>query len=216
MSTISVVPSGASPCALLKEISPKNSDLDGYSLSKYISELYVQCAKNLGLPCVIFRPGMIGPHSHYNLLNPSDFVQRYICGIIKLGCAPLLKEHHKIDIVPIDVVVQQVVDAAMDEKSFGKIFTVEKIFLSFEDMHQQIRSMGYSLSILTNYNEWVHLVEEDHTNPLYTLLPLLLDDTLFKGDKEGMSGRGVLQYYDLTKNVEYLIERKLVPPPPKQ
>jgi thioester reductase-like protein len=62
----------------------------GYSQSKYVAENLVrQAASERGVPCTVFRPGMMSWCSSTGIANESDWVWRYFRGVLRADCTPV-------------------------------------------------------------------------------------------------------------------------------
>jgi len=102
VSTISVINSGDE-----KTVSPVRSldSLGGYAQSKWVAEARIRAASAGGrIKCVIHRPGLIGPDTQNGSANTTDWLIRFISGVIIIGGYRILgdSKSHMIEITPVD------------------------------------------------------------------------------------------------------------------
>src|SRR4051794_28753360 len=67
--------------------------------SKFVAEKLVEKAQQLGLPVSIFRAGTLTGDSLNGASNAEAFINKLLCGIIQMKCAPVLP-NAQIDLTP--------------------------------------------------------------------------------------------------------------------
>eukprot|EP01102_Stenamoeba_stenopodia_P010837 TRINITY_DN3299_c0_g1_i2.p1 TRINITY_DN3299_c0_g1~~TRINITY_DN3299_c0_g1_i2.p1 ORF type:complete len:205 (+),score=33.50 TRINITY_DN3299_c0_g1_i2:1141-1755(+) len=132
----------------LKSMRSKDIDhMGGYTQSKYVAERLIQTARESGLPCSIFRPGIVSPCSLTGHPNLHDWVMRFVCGSIQLGFYP--KVNGDIDLVPVDFVSQAMVTIALQLRNQAIALPALHLVNPFRktklnDMFVAIREFGFT------------------------------------------------------------------------
>ncbi|TXH34425.1 MAG: NAD-dependent epimerase/dehydratase family protein, partial [Burkholderiaceae bacterium] len=62
--------------------------LSGYAQTKAAAELVLDQARDLGLPVICHRPGLVLGHSSLGRMHEADFLSRFIRACATLGCGP--------------------------------------------------------------------------------------------------------------------------------
>lgn len=160
--------------------------LNGYSLTKYVAEQLVWKAVQIGFPATIFRPGMIAGNSKNGACNPSDYLNRYLIGIIKLGYY-INSETWKIDLSPVDWVASCCIEISFAHSSevFGKAFhLVNTSPPSYAFLGRCIKESGYPDLVALPYEKWKAKLDEEaklqkqnpkEMNPLLALINYFSD-----------------------------------------
>lgn len=144
--------------------------LSGYSQSKLISEHLLFQASKRGLPCIIFRPNLIGLNQN-GISNINDWFIRFIRGIIYNLSYPKLKDNTIISMSNIDFVSDSIIQLSLNSSIFQNNFSIfnilnENEFLDLNDLFKWLIEYGYSLKEL-NYNDWYSSIEKN--NPIYPI-----------------------------------------------
>jgi len=92
----------------------------GYMQSKWVAEQLVRQAQTRGLPCSIYRPGLISGHSQTGVTNHQDLTSRLVKGSYQLGLYP--DRNREVNIVPVDYVSRAIVHLSQQPESWGKVF----------------------------------------------------------------------------------------------
>lgn len=194
ISTIGVL---GNPSKIIKENeSLKESqfrEISGYSQSKWVSEHLLMEARNRNVPIIIFRPGLIASHSVTGSANLIDWLNRFICGVIKLGFAPISDSIVKM--VPVDFVCKAIVSitTTLRDEGFKKqvfhLLHLNQEGFSLNQMIKYINSFGYKIKQL-EHKEWIQKMYKicKQDNPMYPILNLFesgfpeMDDKYFAID----------------------------------
>lgn len=113
------------------EISSKiSNDLNGYGMTKRVSEYNCVNAFEHGLDGAIIRLGSVsgsnntGDNNDGNSSNTSDFLNKFFKTICELQCAPKIS-NYQVSIAPVDWVAKIISSLVIQRKNFeGKIFTL--------------------------------------------------------------------------------------------
>src|SRR5690606_6807090 len=103
--------------------------VNGYAQSKWVSESLLQNAKALGLPVMVYRPAMIGPHSISGACNFSDWFIRLVRAIIDFGYYP--KFSCRLDLTCVDSVAKMIVGISAAQEN--KLDTFHPVGLAFTE-----------------------------------------------------------------------------------
>ena len=178
-STISVACSAGEDDALseahLRQL--LDSAHNGYGASKWIAEEMVRRAAAHGLPCVIYRPGMVTGHTRTGACNASDFVSRLLSGIKVAGHYP--DSSSKLDTTPVDFVAGAFVRIAMGDSRpdvIGRCFHL--VNGSPMSVSALCRAAGGPLVTPLPYRMWQLAVTQGE-NPLQPLAAFLLPGSDF-------------------------------------
>jgi len=91
--------------------------------TKQVSEILIETAASVGLRTVIIRPGTIaGDSVGGGCVNTTDFLNKFIGGVVQLGSAPLLQTIF--DMIPVDFVSRSIICICDNPNSFGKNFHI--------------------------------------------------------------------------------------------
>ena len=147
----------------------------GYALSKMIAEGLVHIARDRGVPCSIFRPGLMIGHSDTGATQLNDYLLIEIKGLLDFGVVP--GQRGMFDAVPVDYTARAITHIAFQEGWLGRNFHLWNLNpVSIELVFDWIRSFGYILNEATFDEVIQHLVTIDHGNALFPLIPLFLDE----------------------------------------
>ncbi len=145
----------------------------GYAQSKWVAEKLIHQAQARGIPCVIYRPGLISGSSQSGITNGKDFASRLVLGAYQMGL------YHdrgiQMNIVPVDFVSQAITHLSTQEAVYGEVFHLTN--LENIEISNVIKWSGYGDNLAEiPYQEWRNLVvemaDEKVENDLLSLLPL--------------------------------------------
>jgi thioester reductase-like protein len=154
-------------------------NMGGYPLSKLVSEVLLTAVadKILDFRVFIYRPGSISGHSKTGAANIEAYINKLMCGIIKLGFYPVSRtSRYQKDWAPVDYVAGSMVHIARRGPVYG-IFHMNHPYsiysFSMERLAKAMRSFGYPVEPLS-YNKWRRklykdMEREDDPNPLKPL-----------------------------------------------
>eukprot|EP01102_Stenamoeba_stenopodia_P018868 TRINITY_DN6998_c0_g2_i1.p1 TRINITY_DN6998_c0_g2~~TRINITY_DN6998_c0_g2_i1.p1 ORF type:complete len:806 (+),score=186.18 TRINITY_DN6998_c0_g2_i1:350-2419(+) len=143
----------------------------GYGATKQVSEILVETAKHAGLRTVIIRPGTIAGDSGEGCVNTTDFLNKFIAGIVQLGYAPLLQT--VFDMIPVDFVSKAILCICDDRNSIGKNFHIfdreNTVYRLVDFLTSSVRDRQLQI-IKLPYSEWrAKVLEAGEKNVLYPL-----------------------------------------------
>ena len=158
----------------------------GYSMSKWVAEKLVFCAKERGLPVNVYRPGFIMGASGSGVTNVDDFMSRLIVSCVEMGCYPNLPAQRK-EFVPVDYVSDAIVHLSRRPLALGQVFHLVPPHadqsVGFLEFFEMIETFGYKLKRLP-YAEWIDaLCKHVQGNEKNALLPLvaMLTEKIYRG-----------------------------------
>jgi amino acid adenylation domain-containing protein/thioester reductase-like protein len=176
MSTIDVFTSTEVPRPFLEsqEIVPRHVP-EGYARSKYIAEEMVKTARDRGVPCSVYRPGMMVSHTQTGATQLSDYLLIEIKGLLEFGVVPDL--HHMVDAIPIDYPARAITHIALSGAGLGQNYHLWNMQpVGVERIFEWIRSFGYILEPASFETVIQYLVTLDPGSAIYPLIPLFLDE----------------------------------------
>jgi thioester reductase-like protein len=148
---------------------------EGYARSKLVAEELVHIARERGVPCSIYRPGMMVSHSDTGATQLNDFLLIEIKGLLDFGVVPDV--HYMFDAVPIDYTSKAIAHIALRDGFLGRNFHLWNMRpIRVERIFEWIRSFGYVLNEASFETVIQHLVTIGPGNAIFPLIPLFLDE----------------------------------------
>ncbi|QFS50827.1 amino acid adenylation domain-containing protein [Nostoc sphaeroides] len=145
--------------------------LDGYSQSKWVAEKLVLAARDRGLPCCIYRLGMITGHSQTGAFQPSNMISRMIKGFIQMGYAP--KWELKMNLTPVDYVARAIAYLSCQPESYGETFhLLSPYVLSLNELVADLNSLSYPVTAIPFYQWQAKLLDMPTENALTPMASL--------------------------------------------
>jgi amino acid adenylation domain-containing protein/thioester reductase-like protein len=124
----------------------------GYAQSKWVAEKLVMQAMERGIPCAIYRPGLVSGHSVTGAWNTDNLISSMTRACVLLGSVPNLDA--MVNIVPVDFVSGAIVQLSKDEKNFGAIFHLDNPEpLHFKHLAGWLASQGLQARTVS-FDEW--------------------------------------------------------------
>jgi len=124
----------------------------GYAQSKWVAEKLIQQAMTRGIPCAIYRPGLVSGHSVTGAWNTDNLISSMTRACVLLGSVPNLDV--MVNIVPVDFVSAAIVQLSKDEKNFGAIFHLDNPDpLHFKHLAGWLASRGLQARAVS-FDEW--------------------------------------------------------------
>lgn len=143
---------------------------DGYTKSKWVSEMMVEEARSRGLPACIYRPAMITGHTQSGAANTGDLMNRLIKGFIELGAAPDFDM--VFNVAPVDHFSKSAIYLSLQPESFGKNFnTINPNPPSMRRFVEVINECGYPVESV-DHATWEGLLSE-HVDTLDGIVHVL-------------------------------------------
>lgn len=147
--------------------------LGGYTQTKWVAEQLVRQAHERGIPCTIYRPGVITGDSQTGATNTEDLASRMIKGSYQLGMYP--DRNMTVNVVPVDYVSRGIVHLASLPDVVGQVFhltnpqsTPLNDIVSWTSASEAVREV--------TYREWraalTQQAQQRIENDLLPLLPL--------------------------------------------
>ncbi|MEW6028989.1 MAG: amino acid adenylation domain-containing protein [Chloroflexota bacterium] len=124
----------------------------GYAQSKWVAEKLIMQAMVRGIPCAIYRPGLVSGHSVTGAWNTDNLISSMTRACVLLGSVPNLDV--MVNIVPVDFVSAAIVQLSKDEKNFGSIFHLDNPEpLHFKHLAGWLASQGLQARTVS-FDEW--------------------------------------------------------------
>ncbi|GEM_PF-731592 len=167
----------------------ENSDLaaeihyreHGYKATKWVSDLIVQKARDLGLETNIFRLARITGDSRTGKVRPDDFFHRFMTGCLILKSFPRELLHREVDLTPVDITAQIIADFSESQLN-SNFHVINHLQISYEQILKLCKQEGIKLKLL-DYEDWlkdVNLLNAiDNQNPLFRITVLLKNKAWF-------------------------------------
>jgi len=148
---------------------------EGYARSKLVAEELVHLARARGVPCSIYRPGMMVSHTLTGATQLNDFLLIEIKGLLEFGVVPDV--HYMFDAVPVDYASRAIAHIAFQAASLGRNYHLWNLRpVNVEQVFEWIRSFGYTLDPASFEDVIQHLATIDQHNAIFPLIPLFLDE----------------------------------------
>jgi FkbH-like protein/thioester reductase-like protein len=148
----------------------------GYAQSKWVAEMMVTKAGEIGLPISIYRPNGIGPSldPNHTRFNVDDAFSLMLLASLSIGAFSDLPVN--IDFTPVDYVATAIV-ALSSKPAVGQIYALTNPTpQSLNKILKGLRQLGQDIQLIP-YEQWVSKIktyaETTENQKLLTLLPLL-------------------------------------------
>jgi thioester reductase-like protein len=177
----------------------------GYMQSKWVAEQFIRQAQERGLPCAIYRPGLISGHSQTGVTNHQDLTSRLVKGSFQLGMYP--DRNREFNIVPVDYVSRAIVYLSQQPNASGQTFHLTNPQpAQLNEVVNWAGSVGHALQEAP-YQTWrAALIDQFQRGLKNDLLPML---PFFSSDRpEQME-----QQVDCRNTLEYLTGSGIACPP---
>jgi len=208
ISTIAVFfGAGATRDRIVRETDqPEPRDLlGGYMQSKWVAEQLVMQAHERGIPCTIYRPGIITGHSQTGATNTEDLATRLVKGSYQLGMMP--DRNMSVNIVPVDYVSRGIVHLSLLSEAAGETFHLTSPQSTpIHDLVTWASDTGNGLREVS-YGEWrTALIKQAQGSLENALVPLL---PMFPIDRPEQ----IEQLVDCQRTVDILARAGIYCPP---
>ncbi|TGO66628.1 hypothetical protein BOTNAR_0057g00120 [Botryotinia narcissicola] len=198
----------------------KLKELDGYSQTKFVSELMVrnfaQRATSFaqGNHVSIVKPGLIIGTTREGVANTTDFLWRYVAGAINVGAYPIPDKNDWLTVAHADFVANSTINALVNTPNHSN-YTLDITggidMQRFWDIVN--RTMGHRLRPTTSY-EWATLIKKDmekktEAHSLWPVAHLITEEGNLGKSKRPRELDAVFEKQieeAIKKNVEYLNE----------
>lgn len=149
----------------------------GYASTKWVAEKLVLIARERGLPCNIYRLGLVTGHSQTGVCRHDDFFHRILLGSASIGSFPKELINSDIDLTPIDYVVNSIIHLAIKQPDYSRNYhLVNSELISYKQYIQQMIDSGVNIKI-ESYRNWLEKAEihdvQNNDSLLKLVYPLL-------------------------------------------
>ncbi|KNC47910.1 fatty-acid-CoA ligase fadD9 [Thecamonas trahens ATCC 50062] len=159
--------------SLREELAPAQyfSAARGYAASKHMGELVTVAAGREGLPVAIVRPGMIVADPRTGWCQSSDFVPRFVGGVLAVGAYPAPLPG-TFEMVPVPTVAATIVRLAYEAPHDARVYHVcnpAKACLSYSEVGEAIAAAASAAApdsdasvavVAMDHRAWVARVRE--------------------------------------------------------
>ncbi|CAF3749006.1 unnamed protein product [Rotaria sp. Silwood1] len=157
MSTMSVLSNGIND-----EISIDNIRTDhlsnGYTQSKWVSEILMTKASRIGIPVIIYRLGSIGASTETGACNKHDLNTLFLSTIMMSGYYPSTIVKKKFNQLPVNLAAHTIIIPNQNQSyTYGKIYHIvnQNETISFENIAECICKCGIKIEPICD-DEWKH------------------------------------------------------------
>ncbi len=166
----------------LNEIPPK----DGYSQTKWVSEILLSKAQKFGLPIKIYRPGWIVGQSKTGIMAAeNNHLYLLIKGCIQLGYAPNWRI--TINLMPVDTVSGFIVNTSLLDKKHQVFNLIHPCFnLSWKNLFNYLKHhRGFQVDLISS-SVWLknYLAKIDLQNAIYPIYSLYVNQDTSEWTKD--------------------------------
>lgn len=152
---------------------------DGYSQTKWVSEILLSKAQKLGLPIKIYRPGWIIGQSKTGIMAAeNNHLYLLIKGCIQLKCAP--NWDITINLMPVDIVSKFIVDTSLLDKSRKVFNLIHPYFnITWKNLFNYLKNTRRLQINLISSAVWLKndLAKIDTQNAIYPIYSLYVNQS---------------------------------------
>jgi thioester reductase-like protein len=158
------------------EVTESERVTGGYVQTKWVGDSMHQQASRRGVPCCVYRPGLITGARETGACETDTFINAGIKGCIQLGAVPTGSIERPLEIVPVDFFAAALAHIALSGKALGSVFNLPgaRTMTSLE-LHDRLDEHGYSLR-RRPYSDWYReltaAIESGKQNELARFLPV--------------------------------------------
>ncbi len=148
---------------------------EGYARSKWVAEAFARQARDRGVPCSIYRPGLIFSHTRTGATQLNDYLLVEIRGLLDFGIVPDIS--YGFPVSTVDYVSQAIAVLSLRPDRLGGTYHLwHPEPARVEDVFAWIRSFGYTFEPVGFEIVLKRLAELEPDSPVLPLLPLFLDE----------------------------------------
>ena len=163
----------------LPEMTLTDSYAAGYSISKWAGEILLREAHDrFGLPVTVYRPDMILPHAQYRgQINVPDMFTRLLFSLVSSGLAPWSfyepapnggRARVHFEGTPVDFLAAAMRELSSEpstgHRTFNSVSAHHEDGVSLDTVVDWVRSDGYAVDSLADYDEWLRRFTEKLSN----------------------------------------------------
>lgn len=148
------------------DIMHKGPLLIPYYQTKWVAEMQMQHARQLGVPVNIFRPGSLICDLENGIAVPEELTYRFIDGCRKIQCAPDVS--FNLSLTPLDSAAAIIAYTPIENKNYN-IVNPDRV-----ELHDILTQSG-SLIERVPLEVWIQRVRADEKNPVLPLLDIILE-----------------------------------------
>lgn len=147
---------------------------EGYARSKWIAEAFVRQARDRGVPCSIYRPGLIISHTETGATQLNDYLLLEIKGMLDFGIVP--DSHYALNASTVDYSAQAIARISGDKGCLGGTYHLwNPQPVRVDEIFSWVRSFGYTFDPVPFETAIRKLATLDPDSAALPLLPLFLD-----------------------------------------
>ncbi|MEV0155429.1 amino acid adenylation domain-containing protein [Micromonospora sp. NPDC050686] len=148
---------------------------EGYARSKWVAEAFAREARDRGVPCSIYRPGLIFSHTETGATQLNDYLLVEIKGLLDFGIVPDIE--YRLPVSTVDYVSRAIAHISAQEHCLGGTYHLwDPDPVPVASIFSWIRSFGYTFDPVPFETVIKRLAELDPSSPVLPLLPLFLDE----------------------------------------
>jgi amino acid adenylation domain-containing protein/thioester reductase-like protein len=158
VSTVSVFGLAGESARIVDETSSidyeKHLSSDGYAASKWVGEKLVLLAAGRGVPCNVFRLGLVGPDAQCGRYDELQREYRILKTALLTGYG--VKDYvYALDPVPVDYVARSIAALAVRHRNGGGVFHIASPFSTKRGLFERCNDVaGTSLQLIPHF-EWI-------------------------------------------------------------
>lgn len=165
ISTLAVFTSeGVSDYRVVGEASPIDQERhlhsNGYEASKWVAEKLFMTAMERGIPCNIFRLGLVGPDAH-GRYDEQQREYRILKSCLLSGYG-IEGYRHEMPLLPVDCAVQAVVHLASESTDGSRIFHISGSGSDMDDLFERCNEVSGLTLEQKPWFEWIKEIERLH------------------------------------------------------
>ena len=149
--------------------------LDGYTGSKWVAEKVVMLAKDLGIPCRIYRFGLVTGDTRYGRYDSDQWLYRLLNSCVRLGVYP--KEFSlKLGILPVDIAVKFLVYLSCETELQQEVFHLTNTnTVNVKDFFE-IYNKSSNVQKLKplSFKKWLKELKKQEKNQKKSIYPLMM------------------------------------------
>jgi len=204
VSTLGVFGASAlEPLRAVDELTPIDGEKyrrsQGYLASKWVAEKMFMTANERGIPCNIFRPGLVWADSQQGRFDELQHVHRVLKSCILSGYG-IANYQYSMPPTPVDYVAQAITCLAMRHPNGGGIFHISSPDQAIDDVFERCgRIIDAPLELLPHF-EWIREMKRmHHSGRSLPVVPLIefafgMDEAAFREHQANVRVAGNIRF----------------------
>ena len=149
---------------------------DGYTSSKWVADKLAMLAQNQGIPCRIYRLGLVSGDTKQGRYDPAQWFYSFVTSCLQLGAYPI-DSPLELSILPVDFVARSIISLATQAMQEHPVFHLHhpdkvQIIRWFEVLNAS-EQFSQRLQPISYY-QWLQKVErvaqQSHELPIYPIV----------------------------------------------